>query len=80
MPLLTGRRLLEHVLERADTDGTPAWLETSDAATVGLYEKVRLPHHRTHRWRNLSADLLDDGASAPPQTGPAATAMGADPG
>jgi hypothetical protein len=66
MPLLTGRRLLEHVLERADTDGTPAWLETSDAANVGLYEKVRLPHHRTHRWRNLPTDLLGDGASGTP--------------
>jgi hypothetical protein len=66
MPLLTSRRLLEHVLERADTDGTPVWLETSDPANVGLYEKVRLPHHRTHRWRNLPADLLGDGASGAP--------------
>ena len=34
-----GRRLLEHVLLRADADGTPVWLETSDPANVGLYEK-----------------------------------------
>lgn len=34
-----GRRLLEHILHRADSDGTPVWLETSDPANVGLYEK-----------------------------------------
>lgn len=34
-----GRRLIEHILQRADADGTPVWLETSDPANVGLYEK-----------------------------------------
>lgn len=34
-----GRRLLGHVLERADADGTPVWLETTDPANVGLYER-----------------------------------------
>lgn len=34
-----GRRLLEHILERADADGTPVWLETWDPANVALYER-----------------------------------------
>jgi ribosomal protein S18 acetylase RimI-like enzyme len=34
-----GRRLMEHVLVRADTDGTRVWLETSDPVNVPLYEK-----------------------------------------
>ncbi|HSJ22585.1 MAG TPA: GNAT family N-acetyltransferase [Nocardioidaceae bacterium] len=34
-----GRRLMEHVLSRADADDTPVWLETSDPVNVPLYEK-----------------------------------------
>jgi ribosomal protein S18 acetylase RimI-like enzyme len=34
-----GRRLMEHVLSRADADGTRVWLETSDPVNVPLYEK-----------------------------------------
>jgi ribosomal protein S18 acetylase RimI-like enzyme len=34
-----GRRLLDHVLRRADADGAPVWLETSDPANVPLYER-----------------------------------------
>ena len=34
-----GRRLLEHILQRAGADGTPVWLETTDPANVGLYER-----------------------------------------
>jgi ribosomal protein S18 acetylase RimI-like enzyme len=34
-----GRRLLEHILHRADEDGTATWLETSDPVNVPLYEK-----------------------------------------
>lgn len=34
-----GRKLLTHVLDRADADRTPTWLETSDPVNVPLYEK-----------------------------------------
>ena len=34
-----GTRLLTHVLDRADADGAPVWLETSDPANLHLYEK-----------------------------------------
>jgi GNAT superfamily N-acetyltransferase len=33
------RRLLEHVLERCDADGVPAWLETTEESTVAIYER-----------------------------------------
>jgi GNAT superfamily N-acetyltransferase len=33
------RRLLQHVLVRADTDGVPAWLETSDPVNPPIYER-----------------------------------------
>jgi GNAT superfamily N-acetyltransferase len=32
------RRLLEHVLDRCDADRVPAWLETTEAGNVGIYE------------------------------------------
>lgn len=34
-----GRRLLEPILERADRDGLPCWLETADPTNVGYYER-----------------------------------------
>jgi GNAT superfamily N-acetyltransferase len=34
-----GRLLLAHTLERADVDGAPVWLETSEPANVQLYER-----------------------------------------
>lgn len=33
------RRLLERTLERCDAEGLPAWLETTEEATAGLYER-----------------------------------------
>lgn len=33
------RRLLERTLERCDAEGLPAWLETTEEATTGLYER-----------------------------------------
>jgi len=33
------RRLLERTLERCDVEGLPAWLETTEEATAGLYER-----------------------------------------
>lgn len=33
------RQLLERTLERCDTEGLPAWLETTEAATAGMYER-----------------------------------------
>jgi ribosomal protein S18 acetylase RimI-like enzyme len=33
------RRLLAHVLDRCDADGVPAWLETTDADNVAMYER-----------------------------------------
>ncbi len=43
------RALLDHVLERCDVDGLPAWLETTEAANTHIYERfgfhstVRIP-------------------------------------
>jgi len=34
-----GRHLLNHILTRADADGTPVWLETSDPVNVPIYER-----------------------------------------
>ena len=34
------RRLLDHVLDRCDADGLPAWLETTDPANPPLYEHL----------------------------------------
>jgi GNAT superfamily N-acetyltransferase len=34
-----GRALLEHMLARADADGTPVWLETSEPGNAALYER-----------------------------------------
>lgn len=34
------RRLLDHVLDRCDTDGLAAWLETTDPVNPPLYEHV----------------------------------------
>ncbi len=33
------RRLLERTLDRCDVEGLPAWLETTEAATAGMYER-----------------------------------------
>jgi len=33
------RRLLERTLERCDVEGLPAWLETTEEATAGMYER-----------------------------------------
>ena len=33
------RQLLERTLERCDIEGLPAWLETTEQATTGLYER-----------------------------------------
>ena len=33
------RQLLERTLERCDIEGLPAWLETTEEATAGLYER-----------------------------------------
>ena len=33
-----GSELLERTLERCDAEGVPAWLETTEEATAGLYE------------------------------------------
>jgi len=33
------RALLEHVLERCDADGLPAWLETTEAVNTHIYER-----------------------------------------
>ncbi|GEM_PF-139339 len=33
------RQLLERTLERCDIEGLPAWLETTEKATAGLYER-----------------------------------------
>jgi GNAT superfamily N-acetyltransferase len=34
-----GRRLLQHMLARADADGTPVWLETSEPGNAALYQR-----------------------------------------
>jgi GNAT superfamily N-acetyltransferase len=34
-----GRRLLEHILARADADGAPVWLETSEPGNAALYRR-----------------------------------------
>lgn len=34
-----GRHLLNHIFTRADADGTPVWLETSDPVNVPIYER-----------------------------------------
>jgi GNAT superfamily N-acetyltransferase len=34
------RRLLDHVLDRCDVDGLPAWLETTDPVNPPLYEHL----------------------------------------
>ncbi len=33
------RRLLDRTLERCDVEGLPAWLETTEEATAGMYER-----------------------------------------